>query len=316
MLPCYVDLIEPFFFSTLRLRLNGSHFADDICRSHFLEWNLIQISLRFASKDPNNNNPALVKLMGWSLMGNRPSLLTHIQQMTSHCLNMWWPSSLTHICELSASMGLVACIVARSQWVNLEFVNRSPLYSDFADCISPKVFWNYDTHSGIPDKSKMLYDKISYESVSSCVTETHWGRLTHICIGELTIIGSDDGLSPGWRQATIWTNAEILLIGPIGTNLSGMLIKISSLSMKKICLKMSIPSRPQCVNVHCGSMSLCNVHSLSTKNNKILLWLSVVTWYHQQTQLWRRLNPDQGPFSVTLFPSKFKFGGNFILLSH
>ena len=30
-----------------------------------------------------------------------------------------------------------------------------------------------------------------------------------------TIIGSDNGLSPGWRQAIIWTNWGILLIGPI-----------------------------------------------------------------------------------------------------
>ena len=42
---------------------------------------------------------------------------------------------------------------------------------------------------------------------------THWGRVTHICVGEITIIGSDNGLSPGRCQAIIWTNAGILLIG-------------------------------------------------------------------------------------------------------
>ena len=41
----------------------------------------------------------------------------------------------------------------------------------------------------------------------------------HICIGNLTIIGSDDGLVPSWHQAIIWTNAGILLIEPLGTNL-------------------------------------------------------------------------------------------------
>ena len=49
---------------------------------------------------------------------------------------------------------------------------------------------------------------------------THWGRVTHICVDNLTIIGSDNGLSPGRRQAIIWTNAGILLIGPLRTNLS------------------------------------------------------------------------------------------------
>ena len=47
---------------------------------------------------------------------------------------------------------------------------------------------------------------------------THWGRVTHICVSERTIISSDNGLSPGRRQAIIWTNAGILLIGPLGTN--------------------------------------------------------------------------------------------------
>ena len=42
----------------------------------------------------------------------------------------------------------------------------------------------------------------------------HLGRVTHISVDKLTIIGSDNGLSPGRRQAIIWTNAEILLTGP------------------------------------------------------------------------------------------------------
>ena len=53
---------------------------------------------------------------------------------------------------------------------------------------------------------------------------THWGRVTHICIGNLTIIGSDNGLLPGWRQAIIWTNAGILLIRPLETKFSEILI--------------------------------------------------------------------------------------------
>ena len=44
---------------------------------------------------------------------------------------------------------------------------------------------------------------------------THWG---HICVGNLINIGSENGLAPTRRQATIWTNAGILLIGPQGRN--------------------------------------------------------------------------------------------------
>ena len=48
---------------------------------------------------------------------------------------------------------------------------------------------------------------------------THWSRVMHISVSKLTTIGSDNGLSPGRCQANIWTNAGILLIGPLGTNL-------------------------------------------------------------------------------------------------
>ena len=40
-----------------------------------------------------------------------------------------------------------------------------------------------------------------------------------------TIIGSDNGLSPGRRQVIIWTNAGIMLIGP-SANFSEILIEI------------------------------------------------------------------------------------------
>ena len=73
----------------------------------------------------------------------------------------------------------------------------------------------------------------------SLVQLTHWGRVTHICVSKLTIIGSDNGLSPGRRQAIIWTNAGILLIRTLGTNFSEILGEIYSFSFKKMHLKMS-----------------------------------------------------------------------------
>ena len=61
----------------------------------------------------------------------------------------------------------------------------------------------------------------------------------HICVSKLAIIGSDNGLSPGRRQAISWTNAGILLIGPFGTNFNEILIGIQTFSFKKMDLKMS-----------------------------------------------------------------------------
>ena len=71
------------------------------------------------------------------------------------------------------------------------------------------------------------------------LTLTHWGRGTHICVRKLTIISSVNGLSPGRRQAIIWTNDGILLTEPLGTNFSEILIEIHTFSFKKMHLKMS-----------------------------------------------------------------------------
>ena len=80
---------------------------------------------------------------------------------------------------------------------------------------------------------------------------THWGRVTHICVSKLTIIDSDNGLSPGRRQAIIWTNAGISLIGPLGTNFSETLIEILTFSFKKMRMKVSSAKRrPFCLGLN------------------------------------------------------------------
>ena len=63
---------------------------------------------------------------------------------------------------------------------------------------------------------------------------THWGRVTHICVNKLTIIGWDNGLFPGrW---------------PFGTNFIEFLIAIHTFSFQKMCLKMSSGKwRPFCL---------------------------------------------------------------------
>ena len=80
---------------------------------------------------------------------------------------------------------------------------------------------------------------------------THWGRVTHICVFKLTIIGSDNGLSSDRRQAIIWTNAGILLIGSLGTNFSEILIEILTFSFEKMHLKVpSAKRRPFCLGLN------------------------------------------------------------------
>ena len=85
--------------------------------------------------------------------------------------------------------------------------------------------------------------------------------MTNICISKLTVIGSNNGFSPGWRQAIIWNNARILLIGPLGINFSEILIEIHKLIFNEICLKV-LPSKS-----HPFCLGLNVLHSLWTSNN-------------------------------------------------
>ena len=87
---------------------------------------------------------------------------------------------------------------------------------------------------------------------------THWGRGTHICVSKLTIIVSDNGLSPGRRQAIIRTNAGILL--HVITNFSEIVIEIQTFSLKKMHLKMlSAKRQPLCLGLNVLIMHLKDV---------------------------------------------------------
>ena len=106
---------------------------------------------------------------------------------------------------------------------------------------------HYSRLKGALKKQKRKEKKDSHHGKSL----THWGRVTHICVSELTIIGSDNGLSPGRRQAIIWNNDGLLLIGPLGTNFSENLIEILTFSFTKMQLKVSSAKwRPFCLSLN------------------------------------------------------------------
>ena len=82
----------------------------------------------------------------------------------------------------------------------------------------------------------------------------------HIFVDRLTIIGSDNGLSPDRRQTIIWTNAETLLIGPLGTNFSEIVIGIYAFSFRKMHMKMSSGKwRPFCLGLNVLTLQLMDV---------------------------------------------------------
>ena len=131
-------------------------------------------------------------------------------------------------------------------------VNKTPIRYDngfIVLVIHRTLMWRYRC-----EKVNLLTTKKQW--VGNLLTSlphslTHWGWVTHKFVSKLTIIGSDTGLSPNQRQAIIWTNAGILLIRPIGTNFSEILIEIHIFLFKKMHLKMSSgKGRPFCLGLN------------------------------------------------------------------
>ena len=116
---------------------------------------------------------------------------------------------------------------------------------------------------------------------------THWGRMTHICVGNLTIISSDNGLSPGRRQTIIWTDDGILLIQPLGTNFSEISIEILIFSFKKMRLKLlSAKWWPFCLNVLIQHL----YGQIDGESIKLSIWHS--HWLTKSKHCWMGLLPD------------------------
>ena len=106
---------------------------------------------------------------------------------------------------------------------------------------------------------------------------THWGRVTHLCVSKLTSIASDNGLSPGRRQAIIWTNAEILLIGPLGTNFNEILIEIHRVHYDVTVMLLST-SPGKTMNLYWkGYLIVCE--TVENRTPPLLLALLLIMWY-------------------------------------
>ena len=116
----------------------------------------------------------------------------------------------------------------------------------------------------IHDISRHDIDLIYLENGRAWEVLTHWGWLMHICLSNLTIIGSDKGLSLGRHQAIIWTNAGILSIGPLGTNFSEISIKIYTFSFKVMYFKLSAKWQPFCLSLTMLKCLLCIHHERRT----------------------------------------------------
>ena len=218
--------------NTLRPRQHGRHFADDSFRCISLNdnvWISIKTSLKFVPRGSIDNNPTLFQIMAWRRTGDKPLSETMLVLL------------LTHIC------------VTRPQWV---------MFSQAYHLSSTRL---------VTINENFKYRSLStFWTVSVTLVDlTHWSRVMHICVGNLTTIGSDNCLSSGRREATIWINAGTLSIRHLGTNFSEILFEIHIFSFRKTHLKRS--------SAKCRSFCLgLNVLKSFIGRFHFVLWISLV----------------------------------------
>ena len=99
----------------------------------------------------------------------------------------------------------------------------------------PAQDWNGNKTSCLYPWGKYLRYRISLQLQEYFTVIKGW--VTQLCISELIIIGSDNGLVPGRHQVFIWTNDRILSIWPLG--IIEILIEIHTFSFQKIHLQIS-----------------------------------------------------------------------------
>ena len=248
----------PLGVNTLRPRQNGLRFADDVFKYVFLNenvWILIKISLKFVPKGLINNILALVQTMACHRSGAKPlpqprdGLTTDAHHSVSTSKRIETDTKWSLFCR---HFQFYWKLVPRVQLTINHNWFRSWLGADQETCYYLDQYW----------PSILTHICITHTQWVREIFLTHWGRVTHIYVGRLTIIGPDNGLSPGRRQAIIWTNAGILLIGHLGTNFSEILINIYTFSFKKMHLKMSSGNwRASCLGLNVLNIEHKDIHS-------------------------------------------------------
>ena len=109
-----------------------------------------------------------------------------------------------------------------------------------------------------------IYSLIQEKQMSFSLN--NWGRVTHICVGELTTISADNGLPPGRRQSIIWANDGILLT-PRNTarwnlNRNSYSFIQENVFVNIVCKMAAISARPQCVKDRLAQIAIVTLLTL------------------------------------------------------
>ena len=178
---------------------------------------LNKISLKYVPWGLTDNMATLVQIMSWCRIGDNPlseamlvcftdAYMHHQASVSYYYISLQWHHNKhdgvsNHQPQYCVLNCLFTCRSKKTSKLRVTGLceGNSPETGKFpakraSNAENVSIWWRHHVLHMLPTCSDGL---------------THWGRVTHICIGKWTIFGSDNGLSPGRRQTIIWTNAGI-----------------------------------------------------------------------------------------------------------
>ena len=218
-------------------------------------------------------------------------------------INSVWPSRPTAVNEWD----VLQVIPGTGAHFTDDFIHLNSNFSEISFCSHPKFKgkitpkfckWHYN-YAVVACSNIMSRNGIAVKWNCQWILIMMEKTLTHICVGNLTIIGSDNDLPPGLCQAVIWTNAGILLIGPLEINFIEILIDIHIFSFKKMQVKLNqaLPETMDwiCETCSCMGLELSWTHDLVDDSPEHYLGTRASAWKLIQgsdTHKWNLWSPD------------------------
>ena len=181
----------------------------------------------------------------------------HPEDISYHRMSSGWLSRNWYLIRMSYDN-----VIMSSGWHRLPFLSHPDEIADFDFPHHAVALQRF--RRNLPSTSNlrpccMILQEATTSMTKRCIPQEmiyvcliHWGRVTYMR-QKLTIIGSDNGLPPGRRQATIWTwnIINLTLRNKFQWNLNrNSHIFIQENAIEHVVWKMvAIWSRPHCVNV-------------------------------------------------------------------
>ena len=127
------------------------------------------------------------------------------------CIHSWCANHVFHATFSIFVKHIQQSTRILNEWMSIViWLGRECLWRFFYHYMLPIIHYSVLFHDRLTVRV-LLFSQLRLSHFLAAEWQFNSSRVTHICVSNLTLICSDNGLSPGRRPAIIWTSAPILL---------------------------------------------------------------------------------------------------------